>query len=220
VEYPAIVEAHTASSLRSGADAAAWRTRLSTPAASVPHTGVPSGETIENVILKRGSSRRFSREPISSDALALMLGAAIAPIPTDAWIETDAYLIVNSVEGLSSGAYVYDRSSHKLERLKTGEFSREAVHLDLGQELAGDAAVNVYWLVNLDSLDDRAYRAAQLVAAIEGGRLYLAAYALGLGATGLTFFDDDVTSFFSPHAAGKSVMFLVAVGHPRRRDSI
>jgi hypothetical protein len=45
-----------------------------------------------------------------------------------------------------------------------------------------------------------------------GGKLYLAAYAQRLGASGLTFFDDDVTEFFSPHAAGKSVMFLVAVG--------
>ena len=53
----------------------------------------------------------------------------------------------------------------------------------------------------------------------EGGKLYLAAYALGLGATGLTFFDDDVTRFFSPHAAGKSVMFLDAIGHPARRAS-
>jgi hypothetical protein len=34
-----------------------------------------------------------------------------------------------------------------------------------------------------------------------------------LGATGLTFFDDDVTAFFSPHAEGKSAIFLVAIGH-------
>ena len=67
-------------------------------------------------------------------------------------------------------------------------------------------------------LGNRGYRAAQLEAAIEGGRLYLAAYALHLGATGLTFFDDDVTRFFSPHAAGKSVMFLTAVGRPKRRN--
>ena len=45
----------------------------------------------------------------------------------------------------------------------------------------------------------------------------MAAYALGLGATGLTFYDDDVTDFFSPHAEGKSAMFLVALGHPVRR---
>ena len=47
--------------------------------------------------------------------------------------------------------------------------------------------------------------------------MYLAAYALRLGASGLTFFDDDVTDFFSPHAAGKSVMFLIALGRPRPR---
>jgi hypothetical protein len=61
-------------------------------------------------------------------------------------------------------------------------------------------------------LGERGYRAAQLAAAVGGGRVYLAAYALGLGATGLTFYDDAVTAFFSPHAAGKAVMFLVAVG--------
>jgi len=27
-----------------------------------------------------------------------------------------------------------------------------------------------------------------------------------------------VIEFFSPHAAGKSVMFLMAVGHPTRRS--
>ena len=31
------------------------------------------------------------------------------------------------------------------------------------------------------------------------------------------FLDDDVTAFFSPHAAGKSVMFLMAVGARRSR---
>jgi hypothetical protein len=53
-----------------------------------------------------------------------------------------------------------------------------------------------------------------------GGRIYLAAYAQRLGASGLTFFDDDVTEFFSPDAAGKSVMFLIAVGKSARRKSL
>ena len=51
---------------------------------------------------------------------------------------------------------------------------------------------------------------------IVGGRLYLAAYALRFGATGLTFLDDEVTEFFSPHAEGKSVMFLTALGRTAR----
>ncbi len=51
-----------------------------------------------------------------------------------------------------------------------------------------------------------------------GGRMYLAAYAQGLGATGLTFYDDEVIRFFSPHAAGKSAVFLMAFGHAARRS--
>ena len=45
-----------------------------------------------------------------------------------------------------------------------------------------------------------------------GGNMYLCAHSLGLGATGMTFLDDAVTAFFSPHAAGKSLMFLVGLG--------
>ena len=61
------------------------------------------------------------------------------------------------------------------------------------------------------------HRAAQLEASIRAGRIYLAAYALGLGATGLTFYDDAVTNFFSPHAQGMSAMFLVALGRRIKR---
>ncbi len=50
----------------------------------------------------------------------------------------------------------------------------------------------------------------QLEAGISSGKLYLAAYAQRLGATGLTFYDDEVIQFFSPHSHDKSVIMLVA----------
>ena len=34
----------------------------------------------------------------------------------------------------------------------------------------------------------------------------------------LTFFDDNVTAFFSPHAEGKSAIFLVALGHSAKHQ--
>ena len=52
----------------------------------------------------------------------------------------------------------------------------------------------------------------QLEAGALGGKLYIAAYALHLGASGLTFYDDEVVKFFSPHAKGKSAIFLVTAG--------
>ena len=210
VNYPEIVQAHLESSLPSSDAVDAWRERYTATNA------LPDGEPIEDVILRRGSTRRFSPAPVSAAALHIALARATSPNSADAFIPSDVYLIVNAVEDVASGTYVYDRAAHQLQLLRAGEFRREAAYLDLGQELAGDAAVNVYWLVRLADIDDRGYRAAQLSAAIEAGKLYLAAYAQGLGATGLTFFDDDVTAFFSPHAAGKSVMFLTAVGSPRR----
>jgi len=57
----------------------------------------------------------------------------------------------------------------------------------------------------------------QLEAGILGGKIYLAAYGQGLGATGLTFYDDDVVEFFTPPAAGKSAIFLTAFGKSARR---
>ena len=69
---------------------------------------------------------------------------------------------------------------------------------------------------DLAAYGDRGYRLAQLGGALVAGKLYLASYALGLGATGLTFYDGEVTAFFSPHAAGRSVMFLIAIGVPAR----
>lgn len=53
---------------------------------------------------------------------------------------------------------------------------------------------------------------AQMAGGIAGGRIELMAVAEGLGATGLTFFDDEVTRFFEPASASRQVMYLVGVG--------
>jgi len=136
----------------------------------------------------------------------------------------DLYLIINAVSELPSGAYVFHPQETALELVREGDFRHEAGALALGQALAADASVDVFFLcdlpVILEQFGNRGYRVAQLEAGILAGRMYLAAYAQGFGATGLTFFDDEVVEFFSPHAAGKGVMFLLALGHaatPRQR---
>jgi len=71
----------------------------------------------------------------------------------------------------------------------------------------------------LERYGNRGYRAVPLEAGTIGGRMYLAAYAQRLGSTGLTFFDDDVTHFFSLHAKDKSAIFPLAIGKPLKRKS-
>ncbi len=125
------------------------------------------------------------------------------------------------MEGLPPGAYVFEGANSGLGLLKEGEFRQVSGSLGLGQALAADASVNIFFLADLAgafrAYGNRGYRLAQMEASITAGRVYLAAYALGLGATGLTFYDDQVVSFFSPHAADRGVMFLIALGVPVRK---
>ena len=239
VEFAAIGEMHETSSLGNKEEVATWRGGAQ--AVSLPH---PSGhlvpldpypddqmahDPLESVITRRGSTRRFSRESITFRQLSTILERATQGIPADFLgpaRETinSIYLIVNAVDGLPCGSYVFHRSRQGLELLEEGDFRLQSGSLGLRQALPADASVNIYFLADLDPLlerfGNRGYRAAQLEASITAGRVYLAAYAQRLGATGLTFYDDAVTQFFSPHARDKSVMFLVAVGKRARRQSI
>ena len=238
VDYPAMREMHQASSLTSVEEVIAWR-GLNTGGGMKDEGGkelrsivlqpfndeeMPQ-DKIEEVIIRRGSTREFAREAITFAQLSTMLDRATRGIPVDFLNSEDSlndlYLIVNAVDGLPPGSYVYRRDTRALELLKEGDCRREAGYLGLGQAIPADCSVNVYFLADLhrafDRFGDRGYRAAQLEASIMGGKLYLAAYAQRLGASGLTFFDDDVTEFFSPHAAGKSVMFLIALGKSVRQ---
>ena len=134
---------------------------------------------------------------------------------------TDTYLIVNAAEGLEPGAYYYNRDSRAFELLKAGNFRGEAGYLCLEQPLGMDCSALVVYMADLEralgAFGNRGYGDAHLEAGILGGRAYLAAYSLGRGATGLTFYDDDTTKFFEPHAAGKSPLLMVALGVPRRQ---
>ena len=239
VDYPAIRQMHEASSLVSVEEAERWhggmdQLAIPEPSGLVHPMDLSSDDqipdwTIERVIGRRGSTRQFLRRPISFHQLSTILNNSTRGIPSD-FLEPEGtmlnqlYLIVNDVEGLPSGSYVYHHQRDALELLQEGDHRQVAGHLGLQQALPTDASVDVFLMTDLkpvlERYGNRGYRAAQLEGGIIGGKLYLAAYAQRLGASGLTFFDDDVTTFFSPHAEGKSVMFLVALGVPLRRQVI
>lgn len=235
VEYPLITQIRAASMLLSEEEVRNWRS------AFLPRPTPPPGEkyfalrpierehlpnrTLGEVILRRGSTRQFAQLPITFRQLSAVFERSSRGIPADflGGPETTllhTYLVVNSVEDLPTGAFYYSRSRQSLELLKEGTFRREAGHLCLEQRLGIEASAVVFLLADLEQILDRygnrGYGAAQLEAGIVGGKMYLCAYALGLGATGTTFYDDDVTEFFSPHAAGKAALFALALGRSAR----
>ena len=236
VEFPAIQAMHDASSLSNMGDVASWRVEF--PTTGLAESSGPliplsplteeeiSRDPIESVILRRGSTRHFTPESISFRQLSTVLERATQGIPADflkppATTLNEIYMIVNAVDGLAPGSYVFHSDLQALELLEEGDFRYQAGYLGLHQELPADASVNLYVQSNLEQVlecfGNRGYRAAQLEASIIAGKIYLAAYAQRMGATGLTFYDDGVTEFFSPHGEDKSPMFLVALGKRARR---
>lgn len=184
----------------------------------------------------RPSARRGEHIPdLKSIAQILHLGAGISrhrkadgwEFPfrtaacTGALYPIELYLVCGDLPGLQAGVYHFGVHDFALRRLRAGDYRALLVRAAAGEPSVAEApaviiCTSTFWR-NAWKYQARAYRAARLEGGIIGGKLYLAGYAQGLGATGLTFYDDDVTAFFSPHAANKGVMFLTAVGHPARR---
>ncbi len=232
VDYPAMRQIHEASSLSGKGEVKAWRKAALKSVSPVSKgklielkplsdSALPS-DTVEQVIQRRGSARKFARRSITFAQLSTLLERSTCSIPADFLHPAgkqlnEIYLIVNQVEGLAAGAYFFHREKKALELLKEGDFRERAGYLGLEQELPADASVDFFFLADLNAITaaygNRGYRAVQLEAGVLGGKLYLAAYAQKIGASGLTFYDDDVVNFFSPHARGKSAIFLVACGH-------
>lgn len=231
--FEGILKANDAGRLRAADEVGRWRVGFGGSRRRKRSSAAPgalgadlSNDALEAVIRRRGSARVFSRGSIPVRVLTAILERATIGVPTDyapgGARLVEPYLIANAVEGLAAGAYVFGDGGLRL--LRAGDLRREAGFLCLEQRLGADAAATHFLMADLSltlgALGPRGYRAAQLEAGIVAGRIYLGAYANRHGATGLTFYDDEATRFFSPDAEAKSCMLVVAVGEsprPRRR---
>jgi hypothetical protein len=104
-------------------------------------------------------------------------------------VDLSHWVAVHGVDGVPPGLY---RWPDLAAPLRATDLRAELERVCLDQRLAADAAYVVIAARPLSTLDDRGYRDAQLAAGLVEGRLHLAAYALGAGASGMTFLDSEV----------------------------
>jgi SagB-type dehydrogenase family enzyme len=223
IEYPLIWQTHAATSLGHCVEVEAWRLRAAQPpTGAVERTSRTSSRReslpVEAAIERRGSSRRFARDPMPREAFEAILGAASGSVRSDhaaSQALCRPYVIVNAVETHQAGAYAVGEDGG-LQLRVAGDLRAAAAGLALGQPAAGEAAVNLYFIAGLREMTEgsgeRGYRALQLEAGIRTGQVYLAATSLGLGATGLTFYDDEVARLFGLDPIDAAVLMLVAFG--------
>jgi SagB-type dehydrogenase family enzyme len=149
---------------------------------------------------------------------AILLGA-IQPLAADFAGKgfLQLYLYAHRVDGLPRG--VYRLWPDGLERIRRGDQRVMAAGLSLGQDLAGNACVAFSMVADLArataDYGDRGYRYAHFEAGAIGQRLYLAAEALGLRATGIgAFFDDAVNDYLNLESDSRLVVYHFAIGDP------
>ncbi len=159
-------------------------------------------------------------QSMSLTQLSAILDAASRPIFADfvgaAFIQL--YLYAHRVEGLKPGVYRHWPEPAELEQMKDGDQRVVAAGLSLGQELAGNACVAFSMIGDLERAarahGDRGYRDVHFEAGAIGHRLYLAAEALGLGATGIgAFYDEDVHRYLKLPPQQEAV-YHFAIGYP------
>jgi SagB-type dehydrogenase family enzyme len=129
------------------------------------------------------------------------------------------YLYAHRVDGLGPGVYRFWPERAELELIRYGDQRVAAAGLSLGQDLAGNACVAFSMIGDFERAvrahGDRGYRYVHFEAGAIGHRLYLAAEALGLGATGIgAFYDEEVHHYLNVAPGEGQVVYHFAIGYP------
>ena len=154
-------------------------------------------------MLRRGSARHLDPQattPRRTFETIVRLGLRGTQVPH--------VIAVHNIEGLERGLYRWP----DLDRpLRAGDFRHELLLVCWDANLGRDATFVAIAGVDLTRIDDRGYRETQLDAGMVSGRLHLAAYALGHGASGMTFLDDECEALLGN---GLSGLLITCVGIP------
>ena len=195
IEFPLVTAAQRDGDLADGTAVERWRAAATSLGRLAPAEVEPpasaSDDPIEAVILRRGSTR------------LMRLGAAGREVRGDfarlGGTLLQHFVSVHGVEGVAPGAYRW--SDGRLAQGREGQQRDLAAHLCFDQPLGGDSAYTVFHAADLGEVL---------------GRLALAAFTLGYGATGLTFYDDAVAQHFGTPAA---CMLVTSAGVPDYRNA-
>jgi hypothetical protein len=141
------------------------------PTAAPLPSDPPASDPLDEVILKRASCRRFDPDrsiPLDAFRWSLSLSLRGCSVPH--------FLAAHAVESLEPGLYRWP----VIDTTLRSEDLRSQLFRVCGDQASGrDAAFAAIAAIDLEQLDDRGYRTAQLDAGLVDGRLHLAATALG-----------------------------------------
>jgi SagB-type dehydrogenase family enzyme len=222
--YPMIDSIHAVTKLRTdcGGICAAEPAPAGSGAIKLPPPA-SANRSFGDVVRTRRSALDFrgGTQSMSIAQLSAMLNASARPFLADfaGTRFVQLYIYAHRVDGLEPGVYRHWPETGELEIIRSGDQRVIAAGLSLGQDLAGNACVAFSMIADIDRAvrahGHRGYRYVHFEAGAIGQRLYLAAEAHGLGASGIgAFFDDEVHRYLNLAPGQGQVVYHFAIGYP------
>ncbi|SKB70963.1 SagB-type dehydrogenase domain-containing protein [Alkalitalea saponilacus] len=188
---------------------------------------VTDGEvSLERTLSLRRSVRNYSDPPLNLKEIGQMLWAAqgvtenrrgfrTAP-SAGAAFPLNVYIMVNDVEGLNAGIYLYHPAGHQLEFKKTGELSSDLAGAALGQSMFEEASaifiIGAVFENTTQRYGERGIRYVYNEVGHAAQNLLLQAVALDVGAVVVGAFNDEAVNSLLELPEGESVIYLLPAG--------
>ena len=187
---------------------------------------------LAQLLRKRQSWRKFTKEPLSALELSFLLFATQGvlaesgdgyasrrPVPSGgARHPYETYLAINRVEGLAPGTYRYLPFSHQLLLLEeTDRLLGLLTEANLGQKFVGASAVTFAWACIPYRAEWRYMEHAHKNMLLDAGHicqnLYLGVTALGLGTCAVGAYDQAaMDAIFELDGQDEYIVYLAPVG--------
>jgi SagB-type dehydrogenase family enzyme len=238
VAEPRDVDAYLRLRVASKHRPARFKRYRSAPRFAWPKAEAEGGE-LHRVLRARRTTREFSRQAVSLDALATIVRGTWGRV---GWFQarvlgrlahktspsagalhpTECYVLAWNVRGLRPGLYHYDVGADELRRLRSGDLRAEAVKAASGQRWVSGAAfvcvmtavfARTLWKYRVES----AYRVLWLDAGHLGQTFSLLATSLGLGPfTTAALQDSILEKLIGLDGVKEFPVYLCGAGVPRR----
>lgn len=183
------------------------------------------------LLTNRRSFREYTRVPLQPAELSFLLWAAqgvkkIVPgkatfrcVPSaGARHPLETFVLVNRVEGISSGLYWFDALKHQLRAFKLSPLiAEDLVKACLEQEFVRQSAATFFWVAIAERTawrySERSWRYFFLDAGHACQNLYLASEAIEGGTCAIAAFDDDrLNSALGLDGTGQFAVYAASVG--------
>jgi SagB-type dehydrogenase family enzyme len=190
---------------------------------NLPEPKLVGKVSIEEVILKRRSTRSFTAKTLSMEEISQLLWSAqgitdkmnkfrSAP-SAGARYPMEIYLATNE------GFYHYHPSKNAIEQLKSTDIRSKLPAAALGQKYLADAPLVIIIAGKLEKLSARYGDRASRYMFIEAGHIaqniHLQAVSLGLGSVPVCAFNDDVLKTTADLPDDLKPLYIVPVGYAK-----